>query len=75
MLNIDETLAVGDNMLFDSAMEEIPATLDTESMNKFLRRLYDDESGQRIRAVNDQLTKAVKLFNLSGIKRKQLYDD
>ena len=75
MLNIDETLAVGDNMLFDSAMEEIPATLDTESMNKFLRRLYDDESGQRIRAVNDQLKKAVKLFNLSGIKRKQLYDD
>ena len=75
MLNVNETLAVSENLLFEAAMEEIPASLDTENMNKFLQRLYDEESGQRIKAVNEQLKKAVKHYNLNGIKRKQLYND
>ena len=70
MLNVDKTLAVGDNMLFEAAMEEIPASLDIENMNRFLQRLYDEESGQRLKAVNDQLKKAINLYNLRGIKRK-----
>ena len=75
VLNVNETLAVRENLLFEAAMEEIPASLDTENMNKFLQRLYDEESGQRIKAVNEQLKKAVKHYNLNGIKRKQLYND
>ena len=75
VLNVNETLAVSENLLFEAAMEEIPASLDTENMNKFLQRLYDEESGQRIKAVNEQLMKAVKHYNLNGIKRKQLYND
>ena len=75
VLNIDETLAVSDNLLFETATEEIPASLDSTTMNLFLQRLYDTESGKRMRAVNDQLKKAVKLYNLKGIKRRHLYTD
>ena len=73
VVNADETLAVGDNLLFEFAMEEIPASMEAEHMNMFLQRLYDTETGKRIKAGNNQLKKAAKLFGLKGIKRKQLY--
>ena len=73
VLNIDETLAVTDSLLFESAMDEIPASLNTEDMNLFLQRLYDEESGKIIRAVHEQLKKAVKIYNLKGIKINPLY--
>jgi hypothetical protein len=39
-----------------------------------MHRLMDYQEGERLKAVNDQLKKAVKLFNLKGIKRRLAYD-
>ena len=72
MLNVNETLAVSENLLFEAAMEEIPASLDAEVVEKFQELLYYEESGKRIRAVNQQLRKAALLYNLNGLKIKQL---
>ena len=72
MFNVDETLGASDNLLFETAMEEIPASLDAEVVEKFQELLYYEESGKRIRAVNQQLRKAALLYNLNGLKIKQL---
>ena len=73
MLNLDRTLAVGDNLLLSSSMEEIPPSLETVHMNHFTQRLFDYNEGKRLRAVQDQLKKAAKLCNVKRIKRRILY--
>jgi hypothetical protein len=60
--------------LFTTAIEEIPPTLETSQMNQLMHRLMDYQEGERLKVVNDQLKKAVKLFNLKGIKRRLAYD-
>jgi hypothetical protein len=60
--------------LFTSAIEEIPPTLEISQMNKLMRSLMDFPEGERLRVVNDQLKKAIKLFNLKGTKRRRAYD-
>ena len=72
MFNVDETLGASDNLLFETAMEEILASLDAEVVEKLQELLYYEESGKRIRAVNQQLRKAALLYNLNGLKIKQL---
>jgi hypothetical protein len=73
VLNIDTTLAVSDNLLFTSAMEEVPASLPANQLNQFLRLLNNTEEGARLKAVNDQLKEAVELYNLKEIKVKESY--
>jgi hypothetical protein len=73
VLNIYTTLAVSDNLLFTSAMEEVPASLPANQLNQFLRLLNNTEEGARLKAVNDQLKEAVELYNLKEIKVKESY--
>jgi hypothetical protein len=77
-------LAVGDNLLFSSALEEVALSLAPESMNKLIRRLGDPEFGpndsefgrsnsensQRMRVVIDQMKKAAKIYSKSSLKSK-----
>jgi hypothetical protein len=77
-------LAVGDNLLFSSALEEVALSLAPESMNKLIRRLADPEFGpndsefgrsnsensQRMRFVIDQMKKAAKIYSKSSLKSK-----
>ena len=72
-MNLDTTLAVGDHLLFTTALEEVPASVDTNHMNQLLRRLEGYLEGARLRAVVEQLKKAAKLYKFDRIKQKVLY--
>ena len=75
VLNVDQTLAASDNLLFEASAEELPASLDTSTMNVLMEKLLDTKSGKRMRATFNQLKMAAKLFKLSGTKRRALYGE
>jgi hypothetical protein len=68
--NIDTNLAVGDNFLFSSALEEAALSMPPEIMNQLVRRLGPTEMGQRMRVVVDQLKKAAKKYSVTSVRSK-----
>jgi len=58
--NLDDTFAFGENLLFESGIEETAKILHGDKM-KVLMKLIDDELlFNRIRAVLDQIAKSLK---------------
>ena len=72
--NLDTTLAVGDNLLFPSAIDELSRSIESDQLNQILWRLRDSPYGDRLEASVKQLTKAAKAHGIDLIVNKFIYE-